>query len=270
MGVRSGEATDLAGLGRVRRHGEGPAVLVLSNPQADPDWWAQPLVSRLVGAGFEAVTFVHTGRGTAPDDVVADVVRLVEHLDVAPVALVGWSQGAAIAQEVALRRPDLVAAAALIATYGRQNAVDRVLQEAWDALASAGESLDPVRLAMLLLTSHPAHLLSDDDFLGPRLDALRAWSAKSAFDPEGRRRSADFIAGYQDRVPALRAVSVPCLVMGFGQDTDTFAARAREVADAIPGSRYVEVAELGHLAPVTHPDVVTGPVLAFLREHVLP
>ena len=50
------------------------------------------------------------------------------------------------------------------------------------------------------------------------------------------------------------------------QDTDTFVARAQEVARAIPQSRYLELPDVGHLTPVTHPRRVVGPVLRFFAE----
>jgi pimeloyl-ACP methyl ester carboxylesterase len=260
-------SSEITGIGRFRRYGQGEAVLILSNPQADPEWWAQSAVASLVAGGYQAITFVHTGKHYTPPGVVRDVARLIEYLDVGPVRLMGWSQGAAIAQEVALARPELVSAAALIATYGRQNSIDTVLQEAWDALHTAGDELDPVRLAMLLLTGYPAHLLGDDSFLAPCLPSMREYTAKSAGDPGARQRSAEFIANYQDRLGALRQMRVPCLVLGFGQDTDTFVARAREVAAAIPGSTYLELPDAGHAAPVTDADRVMEPVLDFFAHH---
>ena len=50
------------------------------------------------------------------------------------------------------------------------------------------------------------------------------------------------------------------------QETDTFVARAQEVARAIPQSRYLELPDVGHLTPVTHPRRVVGPVLRFFAE----
>ena len=84
--------------------------------------------------------------------------------------------------------------------------------------------------------------------------------------PGSRVRSRAFIRGYRDRIGALSGVRVPCLVLGFALDLDTFVVRAREVAAAIPGSRYVELPGAGHLTPVTDPDRVLGPVLEFFRE----
>lgn len=257
---------ELAGVGRYERHGRGRPVVVLGNPQADPGWWAPPFVSGLAGTGYEVITFVHTGPSWAPSGVARDVAAFAEQVSAEPVRLLGWSQGAAIAQEMTLLRPDLVAAAALIAPYGRQNTMGQLLQDAWLALGAASQDLDPVRLAMLLLASYPPQQLGDDSFLDPLLDGVRRWSARQARHPQARERSAEFIAAYQDRLAALAAITVPCLVVGFTEDADTFVARAREVALAIPASRYLEFPGAGHLTPVTDPHRVIEPVLRFFTE----
>lgn len=257
---------ELSGIGRYERRGQGPPVVILSNPQADPAWWAAPFTAALADAGYEAISFVHAGPSWAPDAVARDVAAFIEHAGAAPARLLGWSQGAAIAQEMALLRPDLVSAAALIATYGRQNAMDRVLQDAWRALDAAGPELDPARTALLLLTSYPPRQLGDDASAAALAAGAARQAAARGRDPEPRQRSAAFIAAYQDRLAALAAVTVPCLVMGFADDADTFAARAREVARAIPASEYLELPGAGHLTPVTSPDLVIGPVLDFYRR----
>jgi pimeloyl-ACP methyl ester carboxylesterase len=256
----------IEGLGRYTSYGRGHPVVVLSNPQADPSWWVPPFGSAFAGAGYETIPFIHTGETYDPQAVVRDAAAFVEHLDTEPVRLFGWSQGAAIAQEVALLRPDLVAGAALIAGYARQNSVDRVLQDAWATLDAGGPELDPVRQALLLLTSYPAELLGEDASAAPLIGGARSWAAKSASGDEARRRSAAFIAGYQERLADLARIQVPCLVVGFRLDADTFASRTREVANAIPGCRYVELEQAGHLTPVVDPQSVIDPVLEFFAE----
>lgn len=90
-------------------------------------------------------------------------------------------------------------------------------------------------------------------------------TARRAAAAQPRERSAAFIAVYQDRLTAL-ATTVPCVAIGFADDADTFAARVREVARAIPASEYMELPGAGHLTPVTDPGLVIGPVLEFFSR----
>jgi pimeloyl-ACP methyl ester carboxylesterase len=102
--------------------------------------------------------------------------------------------------------------------------------------------------------------------VGTLIDGAREWTARRACSSEPRQRSAQFIARYEDKLATLAKITVPCLVIGFAQDSDTFVARVREVARAIPKSRYLELQDAGHLTPVTHPRRVVGPVLRFFAE----
>lgn len=248
-------------LGVAHTWGDGPEVVFLSNPLADPVAWSAAARGDLLRAGHRVTTFEHRPERDDWCSVVACVTTFVERREA--VALVGWSQGAVVAQEVALAASDRVRAAVLFAPYGRQNQIDVLLQEAWDDLLDHGT--DGLRLVLNLLTAFPPEQLADDDFVARMRATQRDWSGPP--DPQARRRSAAFIASYQDRLSHLADVAVPCLVVGFELDTDTFAARAREVADAISGAEYLELPGLGHAAPATEPHQVWPPVLGFLGRH---
>lgn len=248
-------------LGIAHTWGTGPEVIFLSNPLADPVTWSAGVRDDLVARGHRVTTFEHRPAALDWQSVVACVEEFVARRE-DPVALVGWSQGAAIAQEVALASRDRVRAAVLLATYGRQNEIDRILQESWDVLAADGE--DCLRLALRLLTAFPPDLLADDSFVD-RLRIQAGWAERP--DALARRRAAEFISTYQDRLPYLAGVTTRCLVMGFELDADTFAARAREVAQAIPLAEYIELSGLGHAAPFTDPDLVWPKVAEFLSRH---
>ena len=234
---------------------------MLSNPLADPVAWSAGVRDELVALGYQVTTFAHRPDGLDWRSVVACVGDFVRRRP-EPVALVGWSQGAAIAQEVALAVGAGVRAAVLLATYGRQNEIDKLLQASWDHLVDGGS--DDLRAVMRLLTSFPPERLADDGFVRA-LTSQGGWAVKA--DPAERRRAGTFIATYQQRLEALRQVTQPCLVMGFELDTDTFAARAREVAAAIPDAEYHEVPGVGHAAPISHPEAVWPSVVRFLERH---
>lgn len=211
-------------------------MVFLSNPHADPVSWSAAVREELLELSYRVTTFEHRPAQADWRSVVGCVVEFLARRR-GPVALVGWSQGAAIAQEVALASPAAVSCAALLATYGRQNEIDRTLQQSWDRLAyGQDDDVDSLRLAMALLTAFPPERLADDDFVA-HMRATRNDPAAGRPDQHRRQRAGTFIATYQDRLPALGAVTTPCLVVGFELDTDTFAARAREVAEAIPGAR---------------------------------
>ena len=249
-------------LGVEHTWGTGSEVIFLSNPQTNPVRWSSGVRDELLALGYRVTTFEHRPSGLDWHSAVACVEEYVARRQ-APVALVGWSQGAALAQEVALSTPERVRVAALLATYGRQNEIDRVLQESWDILADGGA--DSLRLALSLLTAFPPDRLADDSFVRNLRDAQSSWAGTP--DPDARRRAAMFISTYQDRLQDLTGVTIPCLIMGFELDTDTFALRAREVAQAIPRGEYVELPGLGHAAPFSDPDLVWPSVVGFLKEH---
>lgn len=99
---------ELRRAGRYERHGCGRPVVILSNPQADPAWWAPPFISAWPVPGMRPSPSFTPGPPCAPAHVVGDVATFAEL-----VRMLGWFQGTADAQEVALLQPDLVAAAAL-------------------------------------------------------------------------------------------------------------------------------------------------------------
>jgi len=254
----------LGELGVVHTWGSGPEVVFLSNPLADPVGWSAGVRDDLLGLGYSVTTFEHRPEALDWRSAVTCVEQFLAQRR-KPVALVGWSQGAALAQEVTLASGAAVGCAVLLATYGRQNEIDRILQRCWDRLATPGGDLDNLRLAMALLTSFPPDSLADDDFVAHMGLVQSQWAGRP--DPAKRLRASTFIATYQDRLSALSGVRTPCLVMGFQLDTDTFAARAREVAGAIPGAKHMELEGLSHAAPVSDPKRVWPPVIDFLRSH---
>lgn len=250
-------------LGVAHSWGRGPEVIFLSNPLADPVAWSSGIRDDLLARGYRVTTFEHRPAGLDWRSVVACVESFIARRD-RPVALIGWSQGAAIAQEAALVAGARVRCAVLLATYGRQNQIDRILQESWDLLAANADA-DALRLALAFLTSFPPERLADDQFVAHMRSIQPEWAGQA--DAEARRRSAAFISTYQDRLPHLTELAAVCLVMGFELDTDTFAARAREVAQVIPRAEYVELPGLGHAAPFSDPQRIWPRVLHFLGDH---
>jgi pimeloyl-ACP methyl ester carboxylesterase len=236
--------------------GEERPVVAMRNVAAPAGTWPTPgEIAALNEAGLSLVSYRHLGTTDTIEGIAADVGRFLDVLELRDVALWGWSQGAMAAQELALARPDIVRCAVMMATRGRLSAYDRVRYAVEDELAG-----DAATLWTLVQNLSPTVLCDDEVF-------ERAWSGMSGGERTDEQstlsgRAARAGAAYRDRLDALRATSVPCLVVAFGDDVNIPPALNREVADAIPDCAYVEIAGAGHSGGVTHRREV--------RQHVLP
>ena len=94
--------------------GTGPGVIFVHGSWSDHGTWA--VVAEPLASQFRAVTYDRRGhsrsersseQGSAGQDA-ADLIELIERLDLAPVFVVGNSSGSLIALRVAATRPDLL------------------------------------------------------------------------------------------------------------------------------------------------------------------
>ena len=108
--------------------GKGEPVLFIAGRGGLGRTWHLHQVPEFQRAGYRCITFDNRGIGATEnadgfttEQMVADTAALIEKLDAAPVRIVAVSMGAYIAQELMVARPELVRAAVLMATRGRQD-----------------------------------------------------------------------------------------------------------------------------------------------------
>jgi pimeloyl-ACP methyl ester carboxylesterase len=242
--------------------GDGVPVVAVQNVQAPLRMWPTPgETSALHDAGFALLAYRHLGSSDTVIEIAADVGRLIDHLGIGPVCLWGYSQGAMTAQELALARPDIVRSAVMMATRGRLTAYDRFRYEVVEPVI--GES--DVGILLSALMNYGLDPLCDDQTFEKALASQR--SMGNILDDTLRRRANHAGSTYGiDRLHALRATVVPCMVIAFAQDGNIPPVLNREVADAIPDCEYVEIAGAGHRGGVSHRREVREHVLPFLRR----
>lgn len=250
--------------------GSGPLVVMVMGTGSPGRVWKAHQQPVLVKAGYRVVTF--DNRGIAPtsecadgfslDDMVADTAALIEHVGGGPAFVIGTSLGARITQELALARPDLVRAAVMVATYGRTTPLQQAISAGERALYDQGITLPPEYEAAI--TAHlnlSVHTLDDDR-------AARDWLDVIGFSPQsvtpGVRAQLELHNGETDRLAAYRGITRPSMVIGFADDRTLPVKLAREVAEAIPGARYAEVARAGHFGYLEQPEEVNRLLLEFL------
>ena len=101
-------------------HGDGPPVLLIHGfgSSGKVNWIDTGWVETLIGAGYQAITIDNRGHGGSKKlydprlyyahDMAMDAKRLLDHLQIEQVRVLGYSMGARIAAFMALQSPDRV------------------------------------------------------------------------------------------------------------------------------------------------------------------
>ncbi|MEO3975577.1 alpha/beta hydrolase [Streptomyces sp. CAU 1734] len=248
--------------------GSGELVVMVMGTGSPGRVWRMYQVPALVAAGYRVATFDNRGipptdecaDGMTMDDLVADTAALIGHLG-GPARVVGTSLGARVVQELALARPDLVTHAVAMAAHARLDRTQLLMRDGKRALHDEKIVLPPAYYA----AAHAVQSLSPATLRDP--DTARDWLevfalSGSAITP-GIRAQLD-VTEEGDRRHAYRAITVPTLVIGFADDATLPVHLSREVAEAIPGARYAEIPDAGHLGYLERPDEVNRVLLDFL------
>ncbi|MFE3001793.1 alpha/beta fold hydrolase [Nocardia sp. NPDC059246] len=248
--------------------GAAPLVVMIMGTGSGGRVWELHQVPALVAAGFRVCTF--DNRGIAPsfespagitiDDLVRDTAALIEFLDEGPALVVGQSMGARVAQELALARPDLVRKAIFMAGHARLDQFQKTLSFGEHELDASGTRLPAkYEAAMTAIMNLSPATMADPHAARDWLDLFEFTGGPAAPGVRAQRRmDHDF-----DRTQAYRAITVPCLSMGFADDRMIPPYLSREVADIIPGARYQEVPDAGHFGYLEQPEAVNKILLEF-------
>jgi pimeloyl-ACP methyl ester carboxylesterase len=252
------------------RSGRGDRVLMIMGQGAGGNVWSMHQVPAVAEAGYEVITF--DNRGIPPSDVppgdyslvdlVTDTEQLIEALDVGPCRLVGASLGAAIAAELAIKRPDLVICCVLMAMRARTDAFRQALSDGAQELSEKGIELPPCYAATnSVLQMFSSATFNDDKVVSMWLDVYEMSARRNA------ARGQNAIDLTSDRRAALRAVPVPCRVIGFGNDLTCPPHLCAEVAENIPDCDYIEIGSCGHAGYLERPEEVNAAIVEFLAKN---
>ena len=253
--------------------GRGAPVLLIPGTAARGRTWWLHQVPALVGAGYRAITLDNRGVGLSGPakpgltvgDLVADAVAVIERVAGGPCRLIGTSMGAYVVQELLLVRPDLVTQAVLMAGRARPDAVSLALAAADRAMADAAVAVPPEYDAVnRALQNLSPRTLEDPESAQDWLDILEM--SPTDWADRGSRPQLDVTVD-TDRRTAYRGISAPTLVLSFADDLVAPAARGRELAAAIPGSRYAQIADAGHYGYLEQPVDENTAIIEFLDKH---
>ena len=257
----------------VREGGTGPEVVCIhSNASTSSQWRG---LIELLSPSNRVLAPDSYGSGKSPDwnsehlISLADEVALIEPVLIEakqPVVLVGHSYGAAIALMAALANPARVRALALYeptlfslieAESPPPNDADGIRGAvAAAALALDGGDEDAAAAAFI------------DYWMGAGSWAGTPASRKPPIASSVRnvRRWAHALMTEPTPLDAFRQLKIPVLYMLGGRSTASAYGVARVLLPALPNAQVLRFEELGHMGPITHPDVVNAAIEQFVKR----
>jgi pimeloyl-ACP methyl ester carboxylesterase len=255
------------------REGSGEPLLLIMGLGAQLTAWPVELVSALVDRGFETVRFDNRDAGLSSedtwdppsqvkafvyrllrrpietgyviDDLADDAAGLLDELGIESAHVVGASMGGMIAQGLAIRHEDRVRSLTSIMSNpgdGSGGIAARILLP----LARTGE---PTREEAVERAITTFRLISGPHFDESEYRPLAEAAVERSFRPRGTARQTAAIMASDDRVPGLRGLRTPTLVVHGLLDPLVKPSGGMSTARAVPDSRLLMFPDMGHDLP---------------------
>jgi pimeloyl-ACP methyl ester carboxylesterase len=231
----------------VSQQGTGEDVLLLCGLGDDVAAWDGQTPVFAERYRVTAIDNRGVGQSSLPDgeftvrDLAADAAGVCEALGISGAHVMGFSMGGAIAQELALARPDLVHSLVIVGSWCRS---DRLLQELVKGAAYTAGTADDARAWLYafggLVYSAAVH---EDGRIDEFIEAALANPYPQS--TEAFQRTARAILDH-DTADRLDAITVPTLVVVGEDDILCPPRHSRAIAARIGGARLVEVPEQAH------------------------
>ncbi len=270
-------------------HGSGEPLLMIEGLGYSAWMWYKqiPVFSKR----YQVILFDNRGAGNTdkPDseysiEIMADDASgLLRTLGIGPVHALGISLGGFIAQELALRHPDLVKSLSLVSTNSgpgkramRNSQHVNGLFKLWGILPGTFEmggkasvplgfeygitKEDRIRYGLSLAFTPEYYRQHPEE-----IERIVRWRLENP--QPGYAWTRQLMAGMNfDSSGRAENIHAPTLILNGTEDRIVTPESARELAGSIPDSRYIEIEGSGHLLFIERSDEFNDTVMGFLDE----
>lgn len=257
----------------VRESGTGSGVVCIHSNASSSAQWRN--LMDLLSVKNRVLAPDLYGSGRSPDwhsdreITLQDEVNLIEPvfaLAGSPFTLVGHSYGAAVALMAALANPGRIRALVLY---------EPTLFALVEAQGPSPNGVDGIRNAVIAAST----ALDNGDRDAAAGHFIDFWMGDGNWRNTPSQRKPAIVASvvnvrrwshalFTEPTPAhaFAALNIPILYLLGGSSPESARAVARVLLPALRDAQVVEFPGLGHMAPVTHPDVVNAEIVRFLSE----
>lgn len=247
--------------------GSGPDVLLIGGLGDTVESWQFQLEGLADRYRLTAFDNRGAGRTAAPDDPLTveamadDAAAVLRALRIPSAHVAGFSNGSIIAQELALRHPELVRSLVLQSTWPAMDAYLRATAEflRW-TMGAAPDERSLLRYFFLFLYTARAH---NDGTVDGILDEALAFPHRSS--TADLQAHLDAVVDH-DTSARLPGIAVPTFVLAGRQDIIARPELGRAVADLIPGARFQVLEEESHQPFQEVPEQWNGLVDSFWQD----
>jgi 3-oxoadipate enol-lactonase len=221
----------------------------------------------LADAGFHAVAWDMPGYGHSAlvepysfEALADECIELIDVLMPERLVLLGHSMGGMVAQEVAARAPERIAALVLAGTTAAFGKADGAWQRGFveQRTAPLAAGLSMRELSTQLVNGMVAPGASE----AARSEAIEVMSH---VPPPTYRLALQALVGF-DRRAQLAGLAMPTLLIAGSDDPNAPPQIMRRMAERMHNARVVELERCGHLMNFEHPDAFNAALLGFLHE----
>jgi pimeloyl-ACP methyl ester carboxylesterase len=247
--------------------GQGSDVLLIGGAGDTVESWQFQLDAMADRYRLTAFDNRGAGRTAMPDKPITveamadDTAGVLRGLDIASAHVAGFSGGSIVAQELALRYPELVRSLVLQSTWPVMDSYLRswLLFVHWlvEVAPSERAFLEGFYLDIYTARAH------NDGTVGELIEEVLAFPHKQSTEDLQRYLEAFLDHDATDRLPQITA---PTLVLAGGRDPTSRPELCRAVAELIPGALYEVMEEESHQPFQEVPDEWNARVGAFWRD----
>ena len=246
--------------------GSGPPIVLMHGAEASRQMFAA--LGELLAPHFTVITYDQRDCGETEGpaqagtlaDLADDAAALIRALGHARVHVFGSSFGGRVAQALALRHPELIDRLVLASTWP--------LPHTYEALYPEGaDSLNALRAKLPDSAQELASWFFPEAFLNERSE-LRLVFAGVRPQSERSQRRARTVGSHLDRSPG--EISAQTLVLTGEEDRVVPPRLSLQLADAIPKSRRLMLAGIGHAIAMQATQRVADAICEFLMIQEFP